>query len=72
MCLFLAVLGLHFPMQCRLSLAAAIRECSCYARASNCDGGFSRCRAQALEHVDFSSCGSGALEHRLSNYGIWA
>ena len=32
-------------------------------------GGFSRCGAQARGHVDFRSCGSWALEHRLNSRG---
>ena len=36
--------------------------------ASRC-GGFSRCRAQAIGPMGFSSSGSQALEHRLSSYG---
>ena len=30
------------------------------------------CRAQAVRHVGFSSCGSWVLEHRLGGYGAWA
>ena len=30
---------------------------------------FSGCRARALGHTEFSSCGSWALEHRLSSWG---
>ena len=36
------------------------------ARASHCDG-FSCCRARALGHSDFSSCGSWTLEHSLNS-----
>ena len=50
----------------------------CGARASHY-GGFSCCRAQALGAMasvfvarGLSSCGSQALEHRLSNCGAWA
>ena len=43
---------------------------SCGAPACRC-GGFS-CGAQALGHVDFSSCSSWALEHRLNSRGAWA
>ena len=32
----------------------------------------SRCGAQALGCVGFSSCGTWALEHRLSSCGTWA
>ena len=39
---------------------------SCSVWASNFSG-FSCCRAQTLGHVDFSSCSSHALEHRLNN-----
>ena len=38
--------------------------CSCSARASHF-GGFSCCRAWALGHVDFGSCGTRALELRF-------
>ncbi|KAI4556905.1 hypothetical protein MJG53_018859 [Ovis ammon polii x Ovis aries] len=31
--------------------------------------GFSRCRAQPLGYMDFSSCGFQALEHRLNSFG---
>ena len=58
---FLAALGLH-----------------CTARASHC-GGFSCCRARALGArasvvvaCGLSSCGSRALEHRLSSCGARA
>ena len=59
--LFLATLGLR-----------------CCMWASHC-GGFSCCRARALgtwasvavAH-GFSSCGSRALERRLSSCGVWA
>ena len=40
------------------------------AQDSYCDG-FSCCRAQTPGHVDFSSCSSHALEHRLNNCGTW-
>ena len=50
----------------------------CSTRASHCSG-FSRCRAWALGHAGFSSCstwvsscGSQALEHRLSSCGARA
>ena len=43
-----------------LSLVAVSRGCPSWgARASHC-GGFSRCRAQALEHVGFGSCSTWA------------
>ena len=41
------------------------------ARASHCSG-FSCCRAQALGHRDFSSCGPWVLERGLGSYGTWA
>ena len=44
---------------------------SCGMRASHCSG-FSCFRAQALEGSGFSSCGSWALEQRLSSCGTWA
>ena len=50
----------------------------CSAQASHC-GGFSCCGAWALGTQasvvaahELSSCGSQALEHRLSSYGAWA
>ena len=50
----------------------------CGVRASHC-GGFSCCRAQALGTrasvvvaSGVSSCGSQAVEHRLSSCGAWA
>ena len=39
----------------------------CCPQVSHC-GAFC-CAAQALECTGFSSCGSQALEHRLSSYG---
>ena len=56
----------------------AVLGLRCGARASYC-GGFSCCRARALgtrasvvmAH-GLSSCGSRALEHRLSSWGSWA
>ena len=30
------------------------------------------CEAPALGHMDFSSCGSQALEHKLSSCSAWA
>ena len=35
-------------------------------------GGFSRRKAWALQRSGFSSCGPGALEHRLNSRGAWA
>ena len=62
-----------------LSLVAVSRATlRCGARASHC-GGFSRCRARALcvrasvvVACRLSSCGSRALEHRLSSCGAQA
>ena len=62
-----------------LSLVAASRDYSLLrSRASHC-GGFSCCGAQALDvwasvvvARGLSSCGSRALEHRLSSCGAWA
>ena len=51
---------------------------ACRAQASHC-GGFSCCGARALGPrasvvvaLGLSSCGSQALEHRLSSFGAWA
>ena len=44
---------------------------SCSVQASHC-GGFSCCRAQALGHTGFCSCGTRALECSLSSCGAWA
>ena len=41
------------------------------ALASHCSG-FSCCRAHVLGHVDFSSCGSPALEHGFNSCSTWA
>ena len=67
--LFLAALSL-----CCCALASS----SCGVRASHC-GGFSCCRAQALGTrasvvvaCGLSSCGSRALEHKLSSCGARA
>ena len=69
---FLAVLGLPFVAARRLSLVAASRGYSSLRRA-----GFSlRCllllRSTGSRHAVFSSCGSRALEHRLSSCGVQA
>ena len=40
-------------------------------KPSHCCG-FSWCRARALQHMDFSSCGSRALEPRHSSCSTWA
>ena len=53
---FLAILGLGAFVACRLSLVAASRSHSS-TRASRC-GGFSGCRAQTLECMNFSSRGT--------------
>ena len=44
---------------------------SCSVQASHC-GGFSCCRAQALGHSGFCSCGTWAIECRLNSCGAWA
>ena len=61
---------------CRLLIAVASLHCG--ARASHC-GGFSCCGARALGMwasvvvaCGLSSCGSRALEYRLSSCGAWA
>ena len=42
-------------------------------RFSSCSvWGLSCCGAQALGCMSFSGCGSGALERRLSSWGMWA
>ena len=64
---------------CGLSLVAARGvTLSCGARVSH-RGGFSCCGARALSTwasvvvaCGLSSCGSQALEHRLSSCGTWA
>ena len=56
--LFLAVLG----------LVAAWALSNCSKQASHC-GGFSCCRAWALERTSFRSCGSWVLEHRFNSRG---
>ena len=64
-CLLLAVLGRH----CCVGFFSCDKRgllSSCGAWASHGGG------AQALGHVGFSSCGSQALEHRLSSCGAWA
>ena len=57
--LFLAVLSLRCCMS--FYLVAMSRGHSCVAWASHC-GGFSCCRAQALERSGFRSCGECAQE----------
>ena len=61
-----------------MNLFLATLGLCCSARASHC-GGFSCCRAQALGTrasvavpCGLSSCGSRALEHRLSSCGARA
>ena len=66
--IFLAVLDLPFCLGFSLVVVTRGLFSSRSAWASNCDG-FSCCRAQTLGHVDFSSCSSHALEHRLNNCG---
>ena len=68
-CLFIA--GSSLPLM-GFSLVAARggAPLRCSAWASHC-GGFSCCRARAVRRVGFSSCGFGALEHRLSSCGTW-
>ena len=43
---------------------------SCSAQAFRCGGFY--CGIQALGQAGFSSCGSQALEPRLSSHGTWA
>ena len=54
----------HSPSFCEQGLLS-----SCDVQASHCSG-FSFCGAGALGRPAFSSCGSQALEHRLSNWGL--
>ena len=60
------VLLIYFWLHC-----VFIEACGLF---SSCGEGevLSCCRTRALEHVDFSSCGSGALDHRLSSCGTGA
>ena len=69
--LFLAELGLHSCKGFFSSYGEWGLLSSRGVWASLC-GGFSCCRAQALGHSDFSSCGSWALEHRLKSCGTQA
>ena len=68
--LFLAVLGLHccsvFSSRGERGLLSSRSACT-----SHCHD-FSYCTAQALGHVGFSSCGSWALDNRLSSCGSQA
>ena len=75
---FLAVLGLHCCAWAFSSCGEQGATPRCGARASHC-GGFSYCGAWALGTwvpvamaLGLSSCGSRALEHRLSSCGVWA
>ena len=52
-------------------LCGLFSSCGEWGLLSSC-GGFSCCRAQALECEGFSSCSTRALEHRLNNCGAWA
>ena len=61
---FLVVLGL--PCCAGFSLVVASRGYSLAAERRRCRG-FSCCQARAPGHLDFSGCGSRALEHRLSS-----
>ena len=54
-----------------LSLGRVGATLRCGVQPSHC-GGFFCCRAQALGRTGFSSCGSLALEHRLSSCGTGA
>ena len=76
--LFLAVLGLCWCALAFLWLWRAGATLRCSAQASH-GGGFSCCGAQALGAwasvvvaCGLSSCGSRALESRLSSCGAWA
>ena len=51
-----------------LSLVVASEGYSSLQCRASPRGGFSCCRAQAVEHVDVSSCGSQVLELRFSNW----
>ena len=68
--LFLVVLGLHFCVWPSLvewngaTLSSGVQAFHC--------SGFSCCRTQSLGCMDFSSCGSWALEHRLNSCGAGA
>ena len=61
----MAALGLFFFFCCLWAFS------SCRVQVSH-SGGFFCCDAQALGCVGFSSCGSWALERRLSSYGTRA
>ena len=68
--LFLAVLSLQGCSDLSL-VAMSGATPSCGARTSHC-GGFACCRVQALGLLGCDSCGSQALEHRLSSCGALA
>ena len=68
--LFLAVLGLCCCVGFPRVVAIRGYSLSCGAQAPHCSG-FSCCRAQALGHRGFSSCGSWTLELGLSSCGAW-
>ena len=76
--LFMAVLGLHCSMPAFSSCGEWGAKLCCGAWASHC-GGFSHCGTRALGTQasvlvvrGLSSCGSRALEHRLSSCGACA
>lgn len=52
--------------------AWAFSSCKGVGATLRCSAGASCCGALALRHVNFSSCGSWALEQRLSSCGPWA
>ena len=61
---------IFFKVFIYLYLFLAVLGLQCGMRASHWRG-FSYRRAEALELDGFSSCGSWALEHRLSSCGAW-
>ena len=65
---FLKKLYLFLAVLCRLLFSFSEQGLLFCLRCSD----FSCCRAQALRHVGFSSCGSKVLEHRLSSCGMQA
>ena len=76
--LFMAVLGLRFCARAFSSCGERRATLRCGVGASHC-GVYSCCRAQALGTQPsvvvargLSSCGSRALERRLSSCGVWA
>ena len=74
-CIYLFIAGCAgwvFVAACGLSLAVASRGYALVVtRASHC-GGFSCCGSWTLGLIDCSSCGSQAVEGRLSSCGTWA